>query len=43
MLVTNDHTLAFVNAFELKAFLTGKGIHPPQQLVEKYVEFRDLR
>lgn len=42
--VTNNHNLgkAVANAFELKAFLTAKPINPPQQLVEKYPELRDL-
>src|SRR5215475_12910395 len=43
--VTNNHNLgkAVVNAFELKAFLTDKPIHPPQQLVEKYPVLSDLK
>ena len=36
--VTNNHNLgkAVVNAFELKAFLTGQPIDPPRELVERY-------
>ena len=35
--VTSHHNLgkAVVNAFELKAFLTGKPIDPPRQLLER--------
>ena len=38
--VTNNHNLgkAVANAFELKAFLTGKPIDPPRQLLERYPE-----
>ena len=35
--ITNNHNLgkAVVNAFELKAFLTGQPIDPPRELVER--------
>ena len=38
--VTNHHNLgkAVMNTFELKAFLTGKSIDPPRQLLERYPE-----
>jgi uncharacterized protein YecE (DUF72 family) len=41
--VTNNHNLgkSAVNAFELKALL-GEHVSPPQQLVEKYPELRDI-
>ena len=36
--VTNNHNLgkAVVNAFELKAFLTGQPVDPPRELLERY-------
>jgi uncharacterized protein YecE (DUF72 family) len=42
--VTNNHNLgkAVVNAFELKAFLTGEAITPPPQLLERYPELREI-
>jgi uncharacterized protein YecE (DUF72 family) len=40
--VTNNHNRgkSVVNAFELKAFLTGQAIDPPQQLLETYPALR---
>jgi uncharacterized protein YecE (DUF72 family) len=42
--VTNNHNLgkAVVNAFELKAFLTGQPIGPPRELVERYPELASV-
>jgi hypothetical protein len=43
--MTNNHNLgkAVVNAFQLKALLTGQSVSPPQELVETYPELRDLK
>jgi uncharacterized protein YecE (DUF72 family) len=42
--VTNNHNLgkSVVNAFELKALLTGELIDPPGELLEKYPRLREL-
>lgn len=42
--ITNNHNLgkAVVNAFELKAFLTGQPIDPPRELLEKYPDLRQI-
>src|SRR5262245_59443629 len=42
--VTNNHNLgkAVVNAFELKAFLTGQPVHPPEELLTKYPELQEI-
>ncbi|MGH9632721.1 MAG: DUF72 domain-containing protein [Bryobacteraceae bacterium] len=43
--VANNHNIgkAATNAFQLKAYLTGKRIQPPRELVEHYPELRDLQ
>jgi len=43
--MTNNHNLgkAVVNAFQLKALLTGQPVSAPQELVETYPELRDLK
>jgi uncharacterized protein YecE (DUF72 family) len=42
--ITNNHNLgkAVVNAFELKAFLTGQPIDPPRELVERYPDLASV-
>src|SRR5215467_7551167 len=42
--VTNNHNLgkAVVNAFELKAFLTGQPIDPPRELVDRYPDLASV-